>query len=278
MPPDIARFTRTGDLVQHGRARPDLADTLGDRLAVLMPHHGITTAGRDRSARRSRQRRTSSAPARSRCSPASTRSPSSDEEALQKRERSARHLAMAWAYLSRDGRPQAASSGGVQAPADAPAPRARTTAPAGGHRHHDARRPHPVGAGERPSIRLAIGRIPRNADRPERHDPSPLVLGDAELEPRGRGGVRAQVAESGDRDEDESRAVATGSRRTAPSRRRAGPSETAIRAAGAGHAARDQQRRGDRAGAEAPTTAPAHGSEKPNAWARPATRCSRDRR
>ena len=47
VPPDIARFTRTGDLVRTAELGRALADTLGDRLGVLMPHHGITTVGRD---------------------------------------------------------------------------------------------------------------------------------------------------------------------------------------------------------------------------------------
>jgi len=47
VPPDISRFDKTGDLVRTPELGQALADTLGDRLAVLMPHHGITTAGRD---------------------------------------------------------------------------------------------------------------------------------------------------------------------------------------------------------------------------------------
>ena len=47
VPPDIARFTKTGDLVRTAELGQSLAETLGERLAVLMPHHGITTACSD---------------------------------------------------------------------------------------------------------------------------------------------------------------------------------------------------------------------------------------
>ena len=39
---------------------------------------------------------------------------------------------------------------------------------------------------------------------PERHDPAPLPLGDAELEPRGRSRVRGQVAEAAHEEQHES--------------------------------------------------------------------------
>jgi L-ribulose-5-phosphate 4-epimerase len=44
-PPDVARFTRTGDVVNSRELGRDLADALGERNAVLMPRHGIATAG-----------------------------------------------------------------------------------------------------------------------------------------------------------------------------------------------------------------------------------------
>jgi L-fuculose-phosphate aldolase len=97
VPPDIARFTRTGDLVRTPELGQALADTLGDRLAVLMPNHGITTAGAEAVAAATHLERA--------CQIAllagRDAQGSSDEEALAKRERSARHLAMAWAYLAR---------------------------------------------------------------------------------------------------------------------------------------------------------------------------------
>jgi hypothetical protein len=47
VPPDVSRFDLTGDLVRTPEVGQALADTLGDRLAVLMPRHGITTVGTD---------------------------------------------------------------------------------------------------------------------------------------------------------------------------------------------------------------------------------------
>ena len=65
-----------------------------------MPHHGITTAGRDVgeavAAATHLERACQIALLAGKDAIASP-----DEEALAKRERSARHLAMAWAYLSR---------------------------------------------------------------------------------------------------------------------------------------------------------------------------------
>jgi L-ribulose-5-phosphate 4-epimerase len=100
VPPDIARFTRTGDLVRTPELGQALADTLGDRLAVLMPHHGITTAGSDVG-----QAVAAATHLERACQIALLAGehaiPSPDGEALEKRKRSARHLAMAWAYLVR---------------------------------------------------------------------------------------------------------------------------------------------------------------------------------
>jgi L-fuculose-phosphate aldolase len=44
-PPDVPRFTLTGDLIVTRELGEALASTLGDRPAVLMPHHGIAVAG-----------------------------------------------------------------------------------------------------------------------------------------------------------------------------------------------------------------------------------------
>jgi L-fuculose-phosphate aldolase len=100
VPPDIARFTKTGDLVRTPELGQALADTLGDRIAVLMPHHGITTAGSDIG-----QAVAAATHLERACQIAllagEQAQGSSDEEALEKRERSARHFAMAWAYLAR---------------------------------------------------------------------------------------------------------------------------------------------------------------------------------
>jgi ribulose-5-phosphate 4-epimerase/fuculose-1-phosphate aldolase len=65
-----------------------------------MPHHGITTVGRDVSEAVAAATHLERA-----CQIALLAGPdavdSPDAEALDKRKRSARHLAMAWAYLSR---------------------------------------------------------------------------------------------------------------------------------------------------------------------------------
>lgn len=100
VPPDIPRFTETGDLVRTPELGRSLADTLGDRLGVLMPHHGITTVGRDVGEAVAAATHLERA-----CQIALLAGPdaqgSPDGEALAKRERSARHLAMAWSYLAR---------------------------------------------------------------------------------------------------------------------------------------------------------------------------------
>jgi L-fuculose-phosphate aldolase len=100
VPPDIARFAKTGDLVRTPELGQALADTLGNRLGVLMPHHGITTAGRDVGEAVAAATHLDQA-----CYIALLAGKdavgSPDEEALQKRERSASHLASAWEYLAR---------------------------------------------------------------------------------------------------------------------------------------------------------------------------------
>ncbi len=45
VPPDIARFTKTGDLILTRALGEALAQTVGTRNAALMVHHGIVTAG-----------------------------------------------------------------------------------------------------------------------------------------------------------------------------------------------------------------------------------------
>ncbi len=100
VPPDIARFTKTGDLIRTPELGEALAETIGDRIAVLMPHHGITTVGTDVG-----QAVAAATHLERACQIALLAGEhalaSPDDEALQKRERSARHLAMAWSYLAR---------------------------------------------------------------------------------------------------------------------------------------------------------------------------------
>jgi len=47
VPPDVARFTRTGDLILTAELGAALADAVGDRNAAFMLHHGIVTCGPD---------------------------------------------------------------------------------------------------------------------------------------------------------------------------------------------------------------------------------------
>lgn len=47
VPPEIARFTETGDLIVSRALGESLAATVGDRNAALMLHHGIVTCGAD---------------------------------------------------------------------------------------------------------------------------------------------------------------------------------------------------------------------------------------
>lgn len=100
VPPDIARFGQTGDLIATPTLGKDLARCLGDRTAVLIPHHGIVTVGSDLGLAVTVAIHLERA-----CQIAllagKDAQPSSDEEAMQKRERSERHLTMAWNYLLR---------------------------------------------------------------------------------------------------------------------------------------------------------------------------------
>lgn len=47
VPPDIARFTKTGDLILTRELGQAVAQTLGGRNAALLVRHGIVTAGED---------------------------------------------------------------------------------------------------------------------------------------------------------------------------------------------------------------------------------------
>lgn len=47
VPPEVVRFTLTGDLILTRELGEALAQTLGERNAALMVHHGIVTAGSD---------------------------------------------------------------------------------------------------------------------------------------------------------------------------------------------------------------------------------------
>ncbi len=47
VPPEVARFTKTGDLILTRELGRDLARAVGDRNAAFMVHHGIVTCGPD---------------------------------------------------------------------------------------------------------------------------------------------------------------------------------------------------------------------------------------
>ncbi|WFE22545.1 class II aldolase/adducin family protein [Solwaraspora sp. WMMD937] len=46
-PPDVARFTTTGDLIRTPEQGAAVAEALGDRNALLLRHHGLVTVGVD---------------------------------------------------------------------------------------------------------------------------------------------------------------------------------------------------------------------------------------
>lgn len=104
-PPDIARYTLTGDLIRTPEMGASVADALGDRNALFLVNHGIVTVGPDvatavltavfleRACRM--QLLAAAAGGELRWS--------SDEEALAKRDRvyGPHQLSAAWAYLRR---------------------------------------------------------------------------------------------------------------------------------------------------------------------------------
>jgi L-fuculose-phosphate aldolase len=47
VPPEVARFTTTGDLITTHELGGELAAAVGDRNAAFMLHHGIVTCGGD---------------------------------------------------------------------------------------------------------------------------------------------------------------------------------------------------------------------------------------
>lgn len=102
VPPDIARFTKTGDLILTRELGHALAETLGRRNAALMVHHGIVTVGEDVETsvvmaivlERACQKQLLAMAA------GEVRTWSSDEEALAKRGR-VYSAKQAWAYLVR---------------------------------------------------------------------------------------------------------------------------------------------------------------------------------
>jgi L-fuculose-phosphate aldolase len=45
VPPDLARFDQTGDLIRSRELGEDLARTIGERNAMLIPNHGLVAVG-----------------------------------------------------------------------------------------------------------------------------------------------------------------------------------------------------------------------------------------
>jgi L-fuculose-phosphate aldolase len=105
VPPEVARFTKTGDLILTTELGRDLAAAVGERNAAFMVHHGIVTCGPDvvtavmtavllERACRTNIRAIAGGGAKTW---------SSDEEALAKRDHcySPQLLRQAWDYLAR---------------------------------------------------------------------------------------------------------------------------------------------------------------------------------
>lgn len=102
VPPDVARFTKTGDLILTTELGEDVAATVGERNAALLVHHGIVTCGPDvasavmyavlleRACRTNLRALAGGGP----------RTWSSDAEALAKREH-VYSIRQAWDYLAR---------------------------------------------------------------------------------------------------------------------------------------------------------------------------------
>jgi ribulose-5-phosphate 4-epimerase/fuculose-1-phosphate aldolase len=105
VPPEIARFTQTGDLILTAALGGDVAAAIGDRNALLLVNHGVVTVGPDVATavmtavlldRACRMQLTAMAAGE-------LRRWSSDDEALSKRDHcyGPALLRQAWDYLSR---------------------------------------------------------------------------------------------------------------------------------------------------------------------------------
>jgi ribulose-5-phosphate 4-epimerase/fuculose-1-phosphate aldolase len=105
VPPDIARFKKTGDLILTAGLGEDVAAAIGNRNALLLVNHGIVTVGPDVATavmtavlldRACRMQLTAMAAGE-------LRRWSTDDEALSKRDHcySPELLRLAWEYLSR---------------------------------------------------------------------------------------------------------------------------------------------------------------------------------
>jgi L-fuculose-phosphate aldolase len=100
VPPELPRFVESGELVTTAEQGAALATSLGDRHAVLMPCHGITTVGADVGEAVGAAYHLERA-----CQIDVLAGPdaygSDDDEAVRKRARAPRRFANAWEYLKR---------------------------------------------------------------------------------------------------------------------------------------------------------------------------------
>jgi len=100
VPPDIARFEVTGNMIRTAELGRALSECLGDRNAALLPHHGIVTVGSNIGIAVAAAMQLERA-----CQIALLAGehaiPSSDEEAMEKRPYNLSRLPVAWEYLER---------------------------------------------------------------------------------------------------------------------------------------------------------------------------------
>jgi L-fuculose-phosphate aldolase len=105
VPPQVPRFTKTGDLITNADLGRDVAEALGDHIALMLVNHGIVTVGPDvqtavvRAVILERACHTQLLVRQHDGNP----SWSSDEEALSKRGNiyPPAHIAQVWRYLER---------------------------------------------------------------------------------------------------------------------------------------------------------------------------------
>ena len=100
VPPELPRFVESGELVTEAEHGVALAHALGDRSAILMPCHGITTVGAELGEAVGAAYHLERA-----CQIDLLAGPdaygSDDEAALRKRTRASRRFLNAWEYLAR---------------------------------------------------------------------------------------------------------------------------------------------------------------------------------
>jgi L-fuculose-phosphate aldolase len=100
VPPVLPRFVESGELVTTPELGDELARALGDRPAVLMPCHGITTVGRDIGEAVGAAVHLERACQIDLLAGPDARG-SDDDEATRKRARASSRMTTAWEYLAR---------------------------------------------------------------------------------------------------------------------------------------------------------------------------------